>query len=106
MPACMTDATRHRQPNGVLYWMASNLWNLGQALVQLLWFPTPGSMAADRKAVRDHDRENRRRKAAGHPSLEEEKAEHGRRVAEAWRVNEAQRTKASSRRRANGHRHR
>lgn len=95
-------------PYGVLlYWMTSNLWNLGQTLVQLLWFPTPGSVAAGRKAVRDHERENRRRKAAGRPSLEEEKAEHDRRVAEARRANEAQHgVKASSRRRANKRRHR
>ena len=31
-------------PFGVLlYWLTNNLWNLGQTLCQLRWFPTPGS---------------------------------------------------------------
>ena len=38
-------------PFGVLlYWLANNLWNLGQTLCQLRWFPTPGSAAGERKA--------------------------------------------------------
>ncbi|OXN00494.1 membrane protein insertase YidC [Bifidobacterium vansinderenii] len=59
-------------PFGVLiYWVTNNLWNLGQTLVQLHWFPAPDSIAGERKALRDRDRENRRRGLAGLPSLED-----------------------------------
>lgn len=62
-------------PFGVLlYWLTNNLWNFGQTLCQLRWFPAPGSEAGERKAERDHERENRRRAASGLPSLEEERA--------------------------------
>ncbi len=62
-------------PFGVLlYWLTNNLWNFGQTLCQLRWFPTPGSAAGERKAKRDHEQDNRRRAAAGLPSLEEERA--------------------------------
>ena len=62
-------------PFGVLlYWLTNNLWNLGQTLCQLRWFPTPGSAAGERKARRDYEQDNRRRAAAGLPSLEEERA--------------------------------
>lgn len=62
-------------PFGVLlYWLTNNLWNFGQTLCQLRWFPAPGSEAGERKAERDHERENRRRAASGLPSLEEEHA--------------------------------
>ena len=31
-------------PFGVLlYWLTNNLWNFGQTLCQLRWFPAPGS---------------------------------------------------------------
>lgn len=56
-------------PFGVLlYWLTNNLWNFGQTLCQLRWFPAPGSEAGERKAERDHERENRRRAASGLPS--------------------------------------
>lgn len=62
-------------PFGVLlYWLTNNLWNFGQTLCQLRWFPAPGSEAGERKAERDHERENRHRAASGLPSLEEERA--------------------------------
>lgn len=62
-------------PFGVLlYWLTNNLWNFGQTLCQLRWFPAPGSEAGERTAERDHERENRRRAASGLPSLEEERA--------------------------------
>lgn len=33
-------------PFGVLlYWLTNNLWNFGQTLCQLRWFPAPGSEA-------------------------------------------------------------
>lgn len=51
-------------PFGVLlYWLTNNLWNFGQTLCQLRWFPAPGSEAGERKAERDHEQENRRRAA-------------------------------------------
>lgn len=56
-------------PFGVLlYWLTNNLWNFGQTLCQLRWFPAPGSEAGERKAERDQERENRRRAASGLPS--------------------------------------
>ena len=62
-------------PFGVLlYWLTNNLWNFGQTLCQLRWFPAPGSEAGERKAERDHEQENRHRAASGLPSLEEERA--------------------------------
>ncbi|RSX51459.1 membrane protein insertase YidC [Bifidobacterium callimiconis] len=79
-------------PFGVLiYWVTNNLWNLGQTLVQLHWFPAPGSIAGERKELRDRDRENRRRAAAGLPSLEEQAAEELRRAATARRSRESRR---------------
>lgn len=79
-------------PFGVLiYWVTNNLWNLGQTLVQLRWFPAPGSIAGERKALRDHARENRRRAVAGLPSLEEQAAEELRRAATARRSRESRR---------------
>lgn len=69
-------------PFGVLlYWMTNNLWNLAQTIVHLRWFPTPGSVASERKEARDHARENARRAAAGLPSIERELAEAARVVA-------------------------
>lgn len=51
-------------PFGVLlYWLTNNLWNFGQTLCQLRWFPAPGSEAGERKAERDHEQENRHRAA-------------------------------------------
>lgn len=29
----------------LLYWLTNNLWNFGQTLCQLRWFPAPGSEA-------------------------------------------------------------
>ncbi|WP_240541362.1 membrane protein insertase YidC [Bifidobacterium santillanense] len=79
-------------PFGVLlYWMTNNLWNLAQTLVQLRLFPTPGSVAGERKSARDHARENARRVAAGLPSIEEERAAAARAVAQARRDREARR---------------
>ncbi|MBT1176194.1 membrane protein insertase YidC [Bifidobacterium callimiconis] len=79
-------------PFGVLiYWVTNNLWNLGQALVQLHWFPAPGSIAGERKELRDRNRENRRRAAAGLPSLEGQAAEELRRAAAARRSRESRR---------------
>lgn len=67
-------------PFGVLlYWLTNNIWTIGQSLWQIHNFPTPGSPAAEKKAKRDHDREEARRKREGLPSIEEEalqKAEH------------------------------
>ncbi|WP_051922751.1 membrane protein insertase YidC [Bifidobacterium stellenboschense] len=77
-------------PFGVLlYWMTNNLWNLAQTLVQLHWFPAPGSIAAERKDERGHRRENGRRAAAGLPSLEEESAAKSRAAAQARRERES-----------------
>lgn len=60
-------------PFGVLlYWLTNNLWTLGQSFWQVYRFPTPGSPAAERKEVRDHLKEEARRKHEGLPSLEEE----------------------------------
>ena len=76
-------------PFGVLlYWLTNNLWNLGQTLCQLRWFPTPGSAAGERKARRDYEQDNRRRAAAGLPSLEEERAMAAREEAKARRERE------------------
>lgn len=76
-------------PFGVLlYWLTNNLWNFGQTLCQLRWFPAPGSAAGERKAERDHERENRCRAAAGLPSLEEERAMAAREEAQARRDRE------------------
>lgn len=77
-------------PFGVLlYWVTNNLWNLMQTVAQLRWFPNPGSVADERKSVRDHARENRRRCAAGMPSLEEEAVEAARRSANDRRARES-----------------
>lgn len=60
-------------PFGVLlYWLTNNLWTVGQTIWQINAFPTAGSKAASRKAKRDHDKEEARRKKEGLPSLEEE----------------------------------
>lgn len=76
-------------PFGVLlYWLTNNLWNLGQTLCQLRWFPTPGSAAGERKARRDYEQDNRRRAAAGLSSLEEERAMAAREEAKARRERE------------------
>ena len=72
----------------LLYWLTNNLWNLGQTLCQLRWFPTPGSAAGERKARRDYEQDNRRRAAAGLPSLEEERAMAAREEAKARRERE------------------
>lgn len=36
----------------LLYWVCSSTWTLGQAAVVARWFPTPGTEAARRRAVR------------------------------------------------------
>jgi YidC/Oxa1 family membrane protein insertase len=36
----------------LLYWVANSSWTLGQSAVIARWFPTPGSTAAARLAVR------------------------------------------------------
>ncbi|MCI1218590.1 membrane protein insertase YidC [Bifidobacterium crudilactis] len=56
----------------LIYWLTNNTWNLGQTMWQVRNMPTPGSPAAEEKAVRDHDRENERRSKSGQMSLEEE----------------------------------
>lgn len=57
----------------LLYWLTNNLWTLGQTYWQVNTFPTPGSPAAERKAKRDYQHEQARRKRLGLPSIEEEK---------------------------------
>lgn len=60
-------------PFGVLlYWLTNNIWTIGQSYWQIYHYPTAGSPAAEKKAKRDRDREERRRAKAGLPSLEEE----------------------------------
>ena len=77
-------------PFGVLlYWVTNNLWNLMQTIAQLHWFPNPGSVADERKSARDRERENRRRRAAGMPTLEEEAVEAARRAANDRRARES-----------------
>lgn len=98
MPLIYIVSGMHLPFGVLLYWMTNNLWNLGQTLVQLRLFPAPGSAAGERKAARDHARENARRAAAGLPSLEEEQAEQTRRVAKERRERERQRRSASRRR--------
>lgn len=86
-------------PFGVLlYWMTNNLCNFGQAMAQLRLFPAPGSLAGERKAARDHARENMRRVAAGMPSLEEEQAERASCAAQTRRARERRHRPASRRR--------
>ena len=56
----------------LIYWLTNNVCNFLRSLWQNYTFPTPGSPAAEDKEIRDHKRENARRKRAGEPSLEEE----------------------------------
>lgn len=56
----------------LVYWLTNNICNLCRSMWQIYHFPTPGSPAAERKSVRDHDRENAKRAKAGQISLEEE----------------------------------
>ncbi len=56
----------------LVYWLTNNVFNLLRSCWQIYAFPTPGSPAAERKEIRDHNHENARRKRVGEPSLEEE----------------------------------
>lgn len=90
-------------PFGVLlYWVSNNCWTLGQTIWQIRMFPTPGSIASERRDRKRHDRENRRRAAQGRPSLEQEAAEQARMAADARREREHRR--ANGRKRTAGRR--
>lgn len=56
----------------LVYWLTNNVANLARSIWQIRTFPTPGSPAAEEKAVRDHENENKRRAREGQISLEEE----------------------------------
>ena len=56
----------------LIYWVTNNICNMLRSIWQVYSFPTPGSPAAEEKEIRDHHRENKRRKNAGEISLEEE----------------------------------
>ena len=82
----------------LIYWLTNNVCNFLRSLWQVYTFPTPGSPAAEDKEVRDHKRENARRKRAGEPSLEEEqlekaKAEAARREVEGYQRQQPKRKK-------------
>lgn len=60
-------------PFGVLlYWLTSNIWSVLQTIYQVNRYPTPGSIAAERKEAREHAREVARREREGLPTIEEE----------------------------------
>ena len=77
-------------PFGVLlYWLTNNLWNLGQTLCQLRWFPTPGF--GGRRAQGRGATTSRTTVAVPQPdlpSLEEERAMAAREEAKARRERE------------------
>lgn len=75
-------------PFGVLlYWLTNNLWNFGQTLTAMV--SGARIRGGERKAERDHERENRHRAASGLPSLEEERAAAAREEAHVRRERES-----------------
>ena len=66
----------------LVYWLTNNVCNLVRTFWQVMYFPTPGSPAAEDKEKRDYRHENERRAKAGLPSLEEEELQKAKEAAE------------------------